>query len=128
MKLNLASWNYVKLFKTMKTYKSLYIMVLTVAAVGLGIGGCDSTGPSKSGQITPKAPVSSGGTVVFRESNGGFYGILTDKGGQFEPKNLDPRFRTDGLRISFTGQLDTTQLGDHHWGNPIELANVIATK
>lgn len=112
----------------MKTYKSLYIMVVTALLLGLGASGCDSTGPSKAGQVVQQAAVSSGGTVVFRESGGGFYGILTDKGGQFEPKNLDARFRTDGLRISFTGQLDTTCLGAHRWGNPIELATVIATK
>jgi hypothetical protein len=114
--------------KTMKTYKSLYIMVFTALVLSFGIVGCDATGPSKAGQIAQQMPVTSGGTVVFRESSGGFYGILTDKGGQFEPKNLDARFRTDGLRISFTGQLDTSKLGEHKWGNPIELANVIATK
>jgi hypothetical protein len=114
--------------KIMKTYKSLFIMGFTALTLSLNSMGCDSTGPSKAGQVTSQAPVSSGGTVVFRETGGGFYGILTDKGGQFEPKNLDERFRTDGLRISFTGQLDTSKLGDHHWGNPIELANVIATK
>ncbi len=113
----------------MKTYKSLYIMVLTAMALGFNAIGCDSTGPSKTGQTTPQqAAMTSGGTVVFRETGGGFYGILTDKGGQFEPKNLDARFRTDGLRISFTGQLDTSRLGEHHWGNPIELATVIAAK
>ncbi len=114
--------------KTMKTYKSLCIMMFAALMLTVNLTGCDSTGPSKAGQNMQQAPVSSGGTVVFRETGGGFYGILTDKGGQFEPKNLDARFRTDGLRISFTGQLDTTKLGNHHWGNPIELANVIATK
>ena len=112
----------------MKTYKSLGIMVVTAVALCFSVSGCDSTGPSKAGQNAQQAAVSSGGTVVFRETSGGFYGILTDKGGQFEPKNLDARFRADGLRISFTGQLDTSQLGTHKWGNPIELANVIAAK
>jgi hypothetical protein len=112
----------------MKTCKSLGIMVVTAIMLSVSIAGCDTTGPGKAGSVTQQGAVSSGGTVVFRESNGGFYGILTDKGGQFEPKNLDVRFKTDGLRIAFTGQLDSTQLGAHHWGNPIELATVIATK
>jgi hypothetical protein len=113
----------------MKTYKSLYILVLTAVALCFSVVGCDSTGPSKTVQngVQPAA-VTAGGTVVYRETSGGFYGILTDKGGQFEPKNLDARFRTDGLRVSFTGQLDTTKLGDHRWGNPIELATVLASK
>jgi hypothetical protein len=113
----------------MKTHKSLEIMVVTALALCFSAIGCDSTGPSKAGQNgTQLMALSSGGTVVFRETGGGFYGILTDKGGQIEPKNLDPRFREDGLRISFTGQLDTTRLGEHHWGSPVELANVIAAK
>jgi hypothetical protein len=113
----------------MKTYKSLYLMVLTAATLSLTAIGCDSTGPAKTGQAAAQTtPVSTGGTVVFRESDEGYYGILTDKGGQYEPMNLDPKFRTDGLRISLTGQLDTSRLGEHHWGNPIELASVIATK
>ena len=103
-------------------------MVVIAAMLSLGVIGCDSTGPGKAGQAAPQAAVSSGGTVVFRESSGGFYGILTDKGGQFEPMNLDARFRADGLRISFSGQLDTSHLGEHHWGNPIELANVTTAK
>ena len=113
----------------MKAHKSLVNMVLVV---GLGFGtlavaSCDSTSPGKAGQPTPsQAQVKTGGTVVFRESNGGFYGILTDKGGQVEPKNLDPKFRADGLHIAFTGTLDTSHLGEHQWGNPIELGSVKA--
>ena len=109
----------------MKTYKSFGIMVVAAMALWMGFGGCDSTGPTKPVQTaTNQAAVKTGGTVVFRETNGGFYGILTDNGGQYEPKNLDPKFRADGLRISFTGQLDTSHLGEHRWGNPIDLANV----
>jgi hypothetical protein len=113
----------------MKTYKSLEILVVTAVALSFSVTGCDSTGPGKTAQTgVQPAAVTAGGTVVYRETDGGFYGILTDKGGQFEPKNLDARFRTDGLRISFTGQLDTAQLGEHKWGNPIELATVLASK
>jgi len=100
-------------------------MALLAAAMGFGAGGCDSTGPNHSAQVTqPGEKVAVGGTVVFREANPGFYGILADNGGQYEPVNLDARFHTDGERISFSGTLDTTTLGEHHWGNPIELASV----
>lgn len=113
----------------MKIHKYLGAMALTVAAVAFGTVGCDSTGPGHSAQFTEGAKkVAITGTVVFREANAGFYGILADNGGQYEPVNLDPKFRTDGERISFTGTLDTAMLGEHHWGNPIELASVSVTK
>ncbi len=100
-------------------------MVFLVVTMGLGAGGCDSTGPNHSAQFTQAGEnVALGGTVVFRGDGSGFYGILADNGGQYEPVNLDPKFRNDGQRISFTGRLDTTALGEHHWGNPIELTRV----
>lgn len=111
----------------MKAHQKTAILVLA-GSFCFGIIGCDSTSPGKAGQPSGSSQVKTGGTVVFREAKdangGGFYGILTDKGGQFEPKNLDPKYRTDGLRISFTGTTDTSHLGDHHWGNPISLASV----
>src|SRR5437763_1231584 len=110
------------LSRIMKTYRIL--IILAVAA----LVGCDTTGPRKTEPAVQTEAVSTGGMVVFRQGNGGFYGILTDKGGQFEPQNLDGRYRTDGLRISFSGQLDTTQLGMHQWGNPVVLASVTPTR
>ncbi|SRR5581483_8466076 len=112
----------------MKAYQSLGLMAILAMALSYGVMACDTTGPGKSIQIAAAKPVSANGTVVYRETGGGFYGILSDNGGQYEPANLDARFRTDGLRISFSGSLDTAALGDHHWGNPIELAAVSETR
>ncbi len=119
----------------MKNMTKIALMALLSGTMGLATGGCDSTGPSHSAQFTqPGQKVEVGGTVVFREgqnssaTGSGFYGILADNGGQYEPVNLDTRYRADGERINFTGTLDTTQLGEHRWGNPIELASVSAEK
>jgi hypothetical protein len=109
----------------MKANKYIGLAALLVVIISFAAGGCDSTGPVRPAKSTVAgARVSVGGTVVFRESGSGFYGILADNGRQYEPANLDTRFRSDGMRISFTGMLDTTTLGEHHWGNPIELASV----
>ncbi len=110
--------------------KQIGLMALLAVAMGFGAAGCDSTGPVHSEQsIQTGEKVALGGTVVFREgTHNGFYGILADNGGQYEPKNLDTRFEHDGAKIHFTGMLDTNTLGEHHWGNPIELASVSAEK
>jgi hypothetical protein len=112
----------------MKKYKHIGLLALTAVVLNLSLAGCDGTSPNRPESAQASAKVSLGGTVVFRESGDGFYGILADNGKQYEPANLDARFRSDGMRISFTGMLDTATLGEHHWGNPIELANVIATR
>ena len=113
----------------MKTMKMMGLMALTAVAMSFGAGGCDSTGPNHSAQFTQSGQkVELGGTVVFREGNNAFYGILADNGGQYEPVNLDAKFRTDGQRIYFSGILDTANIGEHRWGNPIELASVSAAK
>jgi hypothetical protein len=113
----------------MKTPKYLLLIALAALVGGQVLTGCDATGPRKTTpQSASVASISNSGTVVFRERDGGFYGILTDNGGQYEPRNLSTQYAKDGLRISFTGQLDTMQLGEHRWGNPIELANVNSSR
>ncbi|MDP4198055.1 MAG: hypothetical protein Q8922_01345 [Bacteroidota bacterium] len=72
--------------------------------------------------------VATGGRVVYRELGGGFFGILADDGRQYEPRNLDGAYHVEGLRITFTGQRDTTSLGKYGWGNPVELAQVESSK
>ena|ERR1039458_9776893 len=113
----------------MKTSRIILFLALSAASIE-AVPGCDSTGPGKSSNqsLVLTRTVSVAGTVVFRDKDSGFYGILADNGAQYEPSNLDPRFRNDGMRISFTGQLDTSRVGMHRWGNPIELSNVSAGK
>ncbi|HEY3875988.1 MAG TPA: hypothetical protein VGM92_10960 [Candidatus Kapabacteria bacterium] len=117
----------MKAHNTVITMALRGVLLAGLLAGTLAAAGCDSTSPGKTGQpLASAAKVKTVGTVVFRETGGGFYGILTDKGGQFEPSNLDPKYQSDGLHITFSGALDTSHLGEHHWGNPIELANVKA--
>jgi hypothetical protein len=113
----------------MKTSRIILFLSLSAANIA-AISGCDTTGPGKSSShaFIQTKPVSVAGTVVFRDKDGGFYGILADNGGQYEPANLDARFQNDGMRITLAGKLDTSRVGMHHWGNPIDLATVIAAK
>jgi len=113
----------------MKTPKYLLLIALAALVSGTALIGCDTTGPRKSpAESASVSSISNSGTVVFRERDGGFYGILTDNGGQYEPSNLSTQYAKDGLRITFTGQLDTMQLGEHRWGNPIEIANIATAR
>ena len=92
------------------------------------LGSCDNVGPDRtvSQHSVRTETISVGGTVVFRDKDGGFFGILTDNGGQYELANLDPQYHMDGLRVKITGKLDPNHLGTHNWGNPIEIDRVQA--
>ena len=103
---------------------AVLILILT------GLSACSDVGPRKSGlAASPRAAaVSTGGTVVFREKDGGFFGILADNGKQYEPVNLDPSYHTEGLRVRLSGVIDSTVLGHHQWGNPLEIERVSVVK
>ncbi len=53
------------------------------------------------------------GTVVFIDLEGGFYGIIADKGGRYLPLNLNETYRVDGMRLTFVGEVkrDTATTG-----------------
>jgi hypothetical protein len=113
----------------MKISRIILFLSLSASTIAAA-SGCDTTGPGKSANQSSiqTKPVSVAGTVVFRDKDGGFYGILADNGGQYEPVNLDARFRNDGMRITLAGKLDTSRIGTHNWGNPIDLATVAPAK
>ena len=55
----------------------------------------------------------------------GFYGIVGDDGQQFLPRQIDPVFRVDGLRVSFRGIARPDKQGDHNWGIPLDLIELV---
>jgi hypothetical protein len=104
------------------------LVALSVSFAAILVASCDNIGPDRvSTQSSVQAStVTVSGTVVFRDKDGGFFGILTDNGGQYEPSNLGPQYETDGLHVTITGKLATSRLGAHSWGNPIEIDRVQA--
>jgi hypothetical protein len=61
------------------------------------------------------------GSVVFVKLQGGFFGIVNDKGEKFVPEQLPDMFRSDGLRVFFDYQLLETSPNTPVWGKPIRL-------
>jgi hypothetical protein len=101
------------------------LLLLTAIATTFILASCEGLVPSTSNKNTTLTQrVATGGRVVYRESSGGFFGILADDGRKYEPTNLDPSYHTEGLRVAFSGARDTNKLGRHQWGNPVEIAKV----
>jgi len=64
------------------------------------------------------------GMVSYIDLEGGFYGIMTEKGEQHRPMNLHVDYRVDGLRITYRYQTLENVPSIHMWGTPIEILEV----
>ncbi len=61
------------------------------------------------------------GIVSYVDLEGGFYGIITDKGVQHSPVNLHADFRVDGLRISYKYKIIGNLASIQMWGTSVEI-------
>ena len=68
--------------------------------------------------------ISGTGTVIFVDIEGGFYGIISDDGKQYDPLNLGQAYQRDGLRIRFTAKINEVQASIHQWGIIIEIIEI----
>ena len=66
------------------------------------------------------------GTVKYIGLEGGFYGIIGDDGGRYQPLNLPEEYRVDGLRIWFKAKIREDVATIYMWGTPIEILEVKA--
>ena len=64
------------------------------------------------------------GTVTYMQFEGGFYGIITDKGDRYLPENLSPDFQKDGLRVYFEGVILTNVATTVMWGRPFNVTRI----
>jgi len=67
--------------------------------------------------------ISATGRVAYMSFEGGFYGIITDKGDHYLPENLTSEFRKDSLRIYFEGTI-TDRITTQQWGRAIILSRI----
>lgn len=64
------------------------------------------------------------GTIVYLETEGGFYGLIADDGTNYDPVNLSPEFRKDSLRVKFTALPKPDAASFHMWGVLVELQEI----
>nr|MCR5854103.1 alpha-glucosidase C-terminal domain-containing protein [Thermodesulfobacteriota bacterium] len=63
------------------------------------------------------------GTIKYIWLEGGFYGIITDKGGKYLPVNLPEEFKKDGLRVWFKARPKKI-VTIYQWGEPVEILEI----
>jgi heat shock protein HslJ len=93
--------------------------------------------PDRSNRITPvreralnqsvmRSPlVSSTGTVVYMDLEGGFYGIVADDGTRYLPDTLPASCRVDGIRVKFTGMEKTGVASIYMWGKSLRILSAV---
>lgn len=96
--------------------KLLYLLVFSLLVVAIvALIGCVGGGEDM---------VSETGTVKYINLEGGFYGIITDDGKQYDPVNLSQEFNEDGLRIRFEAKVRNDMASIHMWGTLIEITRI----
>jgi hypothetical protein len=89
-------------------------------ALVLGAVGCHGTSePNKdaSGRWIK-------GTVKHIELEGGFYGILTDRGDKINPVDLPDTFKQDGLAVRFRMKRLSDQVSFRMWGTLATITDI----
>ena len=94
--------------------------VLLCCCLGAAVLACGCTGD----EPTDPNAVSSSGTVVYKDLEGGFYGIIADDGTPYLPLNLPDEFAQDNLSVTFTGVVKTDVMTIQQWGTPLELTEI----
>jgi hypothetical protein len=63
------------------------------------------------------------GTVRYITVEGGFWGIVTEDGRQYEPTNLSNEYKQEGLPVQVTAVVKDS-FNTHMWGTIVEISNV----
>jgi len=64
------------------------------------------------------------GKIIFKNLEGGFYGLVTDKQQKLLPVNLAKSFQKNGLIVRFKGRELTDIMTIQQWGTPFKLSNI----
>ena len=112
------------------------ICVLFVSLMIISLGACSNTEPEaqlSKEEITideaamedkPLKLMTLTATVTYIDLEGGFYGLITDKGTKLLPINLEKEHQIDGTVLSFSSKRTTTRVTTKQWGQLVELIDV----
>ena len=64
------------------------------------------------------------GTVTWVPIEGGFFGIISDDGRNYDPLNLPAGYAQDGMRVAFSAKADPAMASFHMWGTIISIIDI----
>jgi len=79
----------------------------------------------KKGTVQIKTPHSwQQVTVKYLALEGGFYGLLSDKGAKLLPMNLPKKYQVAGTILSIKGQILSDVMTIQQWGTPFNISEI----
>ena len=97
--------------------------LFAIAAVVLVASSCSPRNGGGAALIANGNGTTSG-IVSYVDLEGGFYGIITDKGLRHNPAKLHIDFRVDGLRVSYKYKTLQNVASIQMWGTSVEILEV----
>lgn len=64
------------------------------------------------------------GTVKYIDIEGGFYGIVSENGDRYNPLDMPPSFKVDGLRVQVTARKSDDVATIMMWGTPVHIVDI----
>ena len=93
--------------------KKILILSMILISLALGLSGCEET-----------ENIVGTGEIQYIDLEGGFYGIVSDDGKNYDPINLPTEFKEDGLQVSYTLKALKDQVNVHMWGSVVEIITI----
>jgi hypothetical protein len=104
------------------TKKTLYLcLVMLVLGMTASIAGCSVPGP----ESLPK-PTAGNGTIRLLTIEKDIYNLDADDGARYYPLYLPASFRSDGMRVAYTVQANTTIARMPGVGVPVDVIELVA--
>jgi len=68
------------------------------------------------------------GTIRYFDLEGGFYGIVTNKGQKLLPLNLAKEYQQAGAVVEVKGELQQDMMTTQQWGTPFKVSRITMLK
>jgi predicted small lipoprotein YifL len=104
------------------TKKTRYLcLMMLVLGMTASIAGCSVLGPESLPQ-----PMAGNGTIQLLQMEKDIYNIIADDGARYYPLYLPDSFRSDGMRVAYTIQANTTTGKMPGIGVPVDVIELVA--
>lgn len=102
-----------------KMYQTIFVILLLTFSSHMAFAAEPSPKP-KTLHLT--------GHVEYVNTQGGFFAIVGDDGLKYQPTNLPPKVRTNGLPIKFNATINDHIVSSFIWGTIVDVSNVAPLK
>jgi hypothetical protein len=97
--------------------KKFFVIGIVFILIFIGFSGCEE-------KKVDKVEIAGKGEIQYIDLEGGFYGIVSDDGKNYDPINLSTEFKEDGLPVNYTLELLKNEANTHMWGFVVKIIKI----